>query len=283
MTKCFLKIFASSLAFLLFFGCISIVEKTGQFMDGSLFDEKITAVYESILKDDNNPVMKISITENKNAEKSIVISLPKYAMIKIRGSLTDDSGAFLLASLEYLAGSAQGWNEYSLEISGDGIFAFNMDEPYIEIAELEHLQITKGRIHRYDSRIIGIEALAALRNRKERVAAAVNWMLSYKAPVFADIKEFSKYWEPVFFPEIVSAKKRPSGWLQEGDERKKADSIMWNHGYTERVFPEDLQPIRNSGTLLRDWEEALSWIFMEYEWENITAILSDKTILNKIK
>jgi len=103
------------------------------------------------------------------------------------------------------------------------------------------------------------------------------------APKGQKIDDFEKYWKPVLFPEMVSKRKRPAGWLQEGDVFLRSEDIRWNTGYTERVFSEELRPVRNSGTLLRDWEEALSWIYLEYEWESIKERLSRLNILQFIK
>jgi hypothetical protein len=99
------------------------------------------------------------------------------------------------------------------------------------------------------------------------------------APLNLNLKDFEKYWETVFFPELVSKKKRSGGWTLEGDVFKKADDIDWNTGYTERVFSEELVPVRNSGTLLRDWEEALPWLYMEYNWDRITGFLSREIVI----
>jgi len=125
--------------------------------------------------------------------------------------------------------------------------------------DIEHIQITSGRIRRYDTRITGDDALKSLRNQ-----------------TIKDIDDFENFWKPVLFPELVSKKKRPDGWLMEGDIFEKNEDIFWNTGYTWRVFLEDLHPVRNSGTLLRDWEETLSWLYLSYEWENTKDILSQK-------
>ena len=243
-------------------------------MDGSALAEKRTALYRA-------PGMELVYTKNKSNETFIIISITKYSMLKFRAAAAGDDGNFNLSSLEYLAGSTHGWNEYTLEIIGEG--NFDSENGILDIAEIETVQITKGRVHRYDTRITGNDALTALRNRRERIQAISGWMTSQEAPDFAGIDEFTAFWEPVFFPEITPAKKRPKDWIQEGDKRQKAEDIPWNLGYTERVFPEELWPLRNSGTMLRDWEEALAWIYMEYEWENILDIFSDKIKFSKIK
>jgi len=82
---------------------------------------------------------------------------------------------------------------------------------------------------------------------------------------------------------MVSKKQKPEAWQQEGDIFEKADDIRWNTGYTERVFSEELWPVRNSGTLLRDWEEAIFWLYLEYEWDSITEKLSREIILQQKK
>nr|MCL2210309.1 hypothetical protein [Treponema sp.] len=268
------------LSILLFSGCAAM-EGAGKFLDGSVFAERRVSLYKAFKKDGYESDMELKFIRDKNKEISILISASKYPMMKLRASNPGEDGTFILKSLEYLAGSTHGWNEYTLELIGEG--KFDPENPVLIISEIETVQIIKGRIHRYDTRITGNEAVTALRNRRERVQAIVSWMSSQEPPVFPKIKEFENYWEPVLFPEIVSRKKRPADFKQEGDERKKTDDIRWNTSYTERVFPEELWNVRNTGTLLRDWEDALSWIYMEYEWEKILELFSNEIIFNKIK
>ena len=246
-----------------FCGCISMMEKTGRIIDGSAFEEKTVSKHQ-----DSDFV--ISIVENRSKEKSIIIAVKRFPMIKFRGTLPDEDGNFLFTSLEYLAGSTHGWNEFSLQLLGKGRASLNNSLELEITEEIEHIQITQGRIHRYDTRIIGNDALTALRNRRDRIEAAIEWMSSFDdPPSFNSIEDFEKHWKPVLFPELVSRRKRPQGFRQDGDIYLKAEDIRWNTGYSERSFPEELRPIRNSGTLLRDWEEALSWFYFKYEWNTI--------------
>jgi len=271
---------------LLLCGCLSVVEKTGQFIDGSLFAEKRTALYRAAVRNGAAADMEISVVEKKGGApdaQSVIITINKFPMVKFRASFPDEEDGFFLTSLEYLGGSTHGWNEYSLELFGAGSLVLGETAALQITEEIEPVQITAGRIQRYDTRITGAEALTGLRNRRERVSALVEWMLSLDAPKGQSIGDFEDHWKPVLFPEMVSKKKRPAGWQQEGDEFIRAEDIRWNTGYTQRVFSEVLWPVRNSGTLLRDWEEALSWIYLEYEWENITELLSRQTIFQKIK
>jgi hypothetical protein len=103
------------------------------------------------------------------------------------------------------------------------------------------------------------------------------------APAGLDRKGFENYWKPVLLPELVSKKKRPPEWQAENVQWIKAEDVNWNSAYTEQVFPEHLRAVRNSGTLLRDWEEAFEWIYLEYEWERISALLSPEINMQRIK
>jgi len=259
-------------------GCIGLMEKTGQVLDGSAFKEKIISHYKTSGID-------MFLTKNKNNEQFLIISLSDYPMIKLKGLYAEHDNVYNLISIEYLAGNTHGWNEYTLDLLGETIAVSFDNEAILSALAFEKIQISKGSIHRYDTRITGNEALSALRNRRERIIAVTEWMKTKEiAPVKQSLKDFENYWKPILFPETVSKKKRPYLWLNKGiDKFESADGIRWNKGYTERVFPEGLHPVRDSATMLRDWEEALPWIYMEYHWDNIINIFTNEIILTKIK
>jgi hypothetical protein len=297
--------------------CVSLVERTGRFLDGSSRAEKNIAVYRTTQKDGTG----IGVTElrNKAGDRSVLITLEQFPAIKIRGSSPDEQGEFHLSSLDYLGGSTHGWNEYRLGLSGSGHLVLGETTATLSIPdEIITVDISSGRIRRFDTRITGNEALTSLGNRRERILALTEWMnavpesenftteYGYPADSLEDTEEeeknilelpgrhqkkpgdlsrddFEKYWKAVLFPEMVSKKKRPEGWKQDGDSWARAEDIRWNLSYTERVFPEELRNIRNSGTMLRDWEEAFEWIYVEYAWSHITEILSQETVLERRK
>lgn len=268
------------LTIFLFSGCLSVMEKAGQVLDGSAFKEKKVALYSRAggISD-----IELTIVRNKNDEQSFIIDIKEYPMMKLRGSFPDEENNFYFTSLEYLGGNVHGWNEYSLDLLGSGILSLGQTAVLAITEEIEPIQISTGRIHRYDTRITGQEALTGLRNRRERILVLVEWMTSMDTTSFKDISDFEEYWKPILFPELVSAKLKPENWRQEGDTYARAEDILWNTSYTERVFSEILVPVRNSGTMLRDWEEASSWIYMEYKWEAIMDLFSKEIILTKIK
>jgi len=251
----------------------------GRALDGSAFAEKKTAVYGA-------PDMELWEMRKKTGERSFIIILNKYPTIKFRASEPDEQGEFSLVSLDYLGGSAQGWNEFRLDIAGEGRLVLNGTSAAISVLHdsIEPIQISFARIRRYDTRLSGNEALNGLRNRHERIKAVAEWMNNREnAPKEIDIKKFEKYWKPILFPETVSRKYRPPEWQDGNDQWNRAENINWNKTYTEKLFPEQLREIRNSGTMLRDWEEALDWIYNEYEWARIQEALGQETVLIKMK
>ena len=270
-------------------GCVSLVETVGRALDKSVPAEKRAAVYSTGKKKGAGTAaladMEVCEMRNKAGERSVVITLGRYPAIKIRGTAPDADGNFNLIALDYLGGNVQGWNEFRLDLVGSGTLTMNANKATISITEIEPVHISWGRIRRYDTRIVGADALASLRNRRERILTLTEWMNSSEAapPPGMELQGFENYWKPILFPEIVSKKKQPAGWQREGDAWVKAEDIRWNAGYTERVFTETLRPIRDSGTMLRDWEEAADWIYTEYEWGRIVETLSRETALVRVK
>jgi hypothetical protein len=114
------------------------------------------------------------------------------------------------------------------------------------------------------------------------------WMKEQQnLPGFADQAAFEAYWKPILFPEILKAKERPAAWTADQTLDRGpwvlGEDVKWNRVYTEAIFPEELWLVRNSGTLLRDWEEAAGWIYLEFEWDHIIELLSGEIELTKIQ
>ena len=282
--------------------CSTVMGKTGRLLDGSAFAEKTEAVYGN--GEAGFAGGEVRVSRKRLAAQNreyILIEFAAFPTLGIRASVPDRNHRIMLESLEFFSPNRDGWNVFSREISGEGRFKDEWYTAFLAIPqEPEVLDISAGRILRGGVKITGNEALTALRNRGERIAALVSWMASYlekkyPPPDFKDEKAFAEFWEPILFPEMVPAKKRPSGWADavgSGRGRRqgrwqRGEDIAWSVDYTEALFPpetaDNLRPVRNSGTLLRDWEEALPWIFYQFEWDAIMASLSSEIRLVKVK
>jgi hypothetical protein len=267
-------------------GCVSLAEMGGRVLDGSAFAEKTLASYR---EEPKRGTRVDRLRRRKGGTEFITIRLDSMPNLRFKGSLPDGEGNFYLTALDFLSPNMNGWNEFTLELSGSGSFVSSDTGAILQLkGPVEPLDISAGKIRRNTTRLTGAAALTALHNRRERIMVIAQWMNRTLVreqpglPDFADQKAFEKYWKPRLFPEIVRAKDRPSEWTADGPWVLGED-IKWRRAYTEAVFPTELWPVRNSGTMLRDWEEAAGWIYLEFEWDHILEVLSKKIELTKIK
>ena len=267
--------------FLLLAGCSSLMQKSGEALEGKAFAEKTSAVYSSAV---TGKEAKIELKEirTRGGEEALEITSSSWPSLIIRARPEAGSG-FHLTQARFLSSHINGWNEFGLDLLGNGSFSAEGGVLYID-RETERIQISSGEIKLKSNRLTGTSALVQLRNRRERILALTEWMKKKQSmadnPVnLTGQREFENYWKPRLFPELVPAKKRPPEYSLAGDgqntEWRQTDGVKWNKTYTEYFFPEELWQLRNSGAMLRDWEEAMPWIFMEYSWDIIIDSLNE--------
>ncbi|MDR1803104.1 MAG: hypothetical protein LBQ94_05800 [Treponema sp.] len=268
-------------------GCTSLVQKGGEILTGEAFAEKTLAVYRTAGAGAKTAV-EVKELKSKDGEEVLEISGGAWPGFALRGSMPEPDGSFSLREARFLSSHVHGWNEFTMDIFGEAIF-LNPDqaEGILRITgEVERVIISGGMIRLKSGYITGAAAMTSLRNRRERITALVGWMNERlpggETPAFTDIGEFELYWETWLFPELVPGSYRPEEYSVHNAEWKREDSVRWNLTYTKNLFPEGLWEYRNSGAMLRDWDEALPWIFMEYSWNKIIDSFNN-TILQKVK
>jgi hypothetical protein len=261
-------------------GCASLAEKAGSLLDGSAGREKILRRYRSEARG-----IEFRELENSGRPEAAIL-LDRLPTVKLRASRPDSRGFFSLVSLEFLAGSLSGWHQFSLALSGQGEFLLQGEKAAFRLTgPVEGLDITGGKIRLDERRLGGEEALSSLRNRYERIKTLGDWMKSQSGVPFtapANREYFEKYWKPLLLPEIVRPGLRPGSFKDRDGPWIRAEHVSWNAGYTEDLFPAELAEYRNSGALLRDWEETVEWIYLEYAWDRIFQILREEGISLKL-
>jgi hypothetical protein len=279
-------IFVFGFFFFLLASCTSMIQKGGEVLEGSAFAAKPTALYSS-------DGIELKEIRSKDGESFIEITNSQWPGLALRGNTPDTDGSFQLTEARILSTHVSGWNELNYELLGSGNFSAGLETGEIlRIDEApERVQISSGKIRLKSRRLTGNTALVALRNRRERILSLTEWMGEWQeksgnSTYFENQKEFDEYWKSLLFPELISEKKRPQNYSAiyantESAEWNRADGVKWNLAYTKSIFPEALWEFRNSGALLRDWEEALPWIFMEYSWETIISTFNNKTLQKK--
>ncbi|MDR1566563.1 MAG: hypothetical protein LBS48_04670 [Treponema sp.] len=269
---------------LMFASCSTLMDKSGRVLDGSALEKKEISLYRS--EGTGKDRAEVRVFRLGDGEEMLAVTSGAYPGLELQGTLPSPDGAFDLTGLEFLSSHVQGWNEFTLGLLGSACFSAKGGTGELSLERpAERVQIVKGDIRLKSRRIGGDQALQALGNRRERILALTEWMHSRppgEGRLFRDQKEFESYWKPRLFPELVSKKKRPPEWNNDAARQVRADSVKWNRDYTELVFPEELWELRNSGAMLRDWEEALAWIYLEYSWDSVFASLNRITLM-KIK
>jgi hypothetical protein len=273
-----LAVLALSLA-----GCAGLIQKSGDLLDGNGRGTKTLGSYR--YDGGKHGRIDLRLRAPKDGEAGIEITGSPWPGLALWGTLPDQEGNFALTSLRFLSSHVHGWNEFTLDLLGSAAFEAAGDTAVLRVpAPVERVQISSGKLRLKSSRLAGTAALAPLRNRRERILALIEWMDAQMARqdgvMFVNQQGFEEYWKPRLLPELAAAKKRPPEYTRENAEWVRADGIKWNRTYTELLFPPELWELRNSGALLRDWEEALAWIYLEYSWNMIIASL-DGTVLRR--
>jgi hypothetical protein len=287
------RLFPALLGIFFLSGCLSLADKAGRALDGSAFEGKTLAIYRAEPEGGGGkkrPETELRLLKGKDGREYLELVPGAFPSLRLRGSAPDGEGNFYLGSLRFLSGHVSGWNEFTLDLSGTGQFIprdacgdAREDVRFQLHAPPEPIQISEGKIRRNSERISGDRALTALRNRYERILALTGWMRDQSPPLFKDSGAFESYWKPLLLPELVSRGKRPPGWDTGNAQWVRAEDVRWNTQYTQALFPESLRVLRNSGALLRDWEEALPWIYFEYEREGFMESLQRGVNFSKIR
>ncbi|MCL1814873.1 MAG: hypothetical protein FWG27_03500 [Treponema sp.] len=265
--------------------CTALTEKTGQLMEEKLLGEKILDRY-AVPED----TLLLQLVKRKKAGEEWKMNIKAWPTLhfyffKDTGSSLHEHESFIPLSCSFLSPGLSGWNEFTLDLTGEGtITAADKDMLTVSVSFIEVIDMAEGRIRRGDVRISGSEALDALKNRRERIEALTEWMHAQNGEeIFSDQKIFENYWKPILLPELCSAKKRPALYQSNGAQRVHDGDVRWNTAYTALLFPEELRPLRDSGSLLRDWEEAAAWIYLSYEWNSIIKTITEEQRFIKIK
>lgn len=193
-------------------------------------------------------------------------------------------------SLQLFLNWPQGWTE--VEYMTQGSIRWNEADGRVtaEVLEpIELLGVEAAAIRRRDTRLRGERAWKEARRRSERIEEiAVRWrefappqLLARARPDYPrDIlfrrDNFRDYWGGIFFPEVY-------GWGPYWDEywdenpaarqavleaeTTRGEDIAWNQQATAHFLPQEYYALRTSGTLFRDFEEGLEWVYMVWAWD----------------
>ena len=187
----------------------------------------------------------------------------------------------LVKSLYFFTNWSNGWTECELEAFGQLLFKKDENNKFkcVVIEEIELLDIKTGSIKFFDDYYFEDKAKRNIRNKLDRINSINNFLKEKEnIPYFKSLKKGDKSDKneksyisltySLFFPELTlnSPYSKNSEYRVRSIEEDTTleETILWNKLYTKAIFPENLQPIRDSGSLLRDYEESVELFFMDY-------------------
>ena len=180
-----------------------------------------------------------------------------------------------------------GWSEYEQNVIGKFKLSYTSEGWHFQLAgPLELADLKNAAIRAGDKTWRGDRALGLMRNRSNRIDAVVSFIAD-KLPEVSDpsqeawsrdkswfIPAFKQQLQALLVPEMVDPANRPPTWKEPIKRSDYAESVVWSRDYSESVFPKELVEIRQSGTILRDWEESTPLIYGRWRWPGTIALLS---------
>jgi len=162
---------------------------------------------------------------------------------------------------------SDGWTLYEQEISGKLQLATATPLPQISSdTQLEKFDIAFASIRAGEKVIGGAQAIDQVGKRLSRIDALSTWMNRRLPAKLQTTTAFTRQWEPILFPELSQT----TNYEQGSD---KALEIRWDRAYTKKNFPEEMAPLRQTGTLYRDWLEARQLLQAHFQYESSHGIL----------
>ncbi|GMO18192.1 MAG: hypothetical protein Pg6A_04920 [Termitinemataceae bacterium] len=233
----------------------NLVEKGGKTLDGSMFEFKTEQYWRPL----DGSALDLRIGKDKNGNSVMMWTHSELPYLTFYGTIPDKTGKFYVTSVHFIAGNYNGWNEFKCIATGRGRFRdFGMNNAaWTLLSPIERGEINYGKIRRDDTRLVEERAVSALRGRDERIRYLTPWMRKEDGTSFESQDDFERYWKPRLFPR--------------GKKQKLAAPAL----------PELLQSKESREALQSDWEEASSWIYVDYNWKKITLPLNNEYIITK--
>lgn len=170
-----------------------------------------------------------------------------------------------------------GWTELDFVVEGELIFQ-REDHHWVYRGDGTPalIDISQAAIRYRNTILRGEEARREALNRQNRLKAFTKLLrdempassISTQQPaLFKNLKHFKKIVGKRWFPEAMG---HDEGWKDFNFNDKgyiRSHGISWSVSATETLLPEELHELRTSGTLFRDYEEGLEWLYLEWLWD----------------
>lgn len=214
----------------------------------------------------NKKQTTILFKQNKKGESWFELTSPFISGAAIRGEIKSDGSSdytLYIEAFHFLVNWPNGWTEGEYEASGQiNLILDRSDDLWHAniVDKFEIWDIKKGAIRYFDDYYQDQKGMDKVKNRMVRIQAVVSFLKQQKA-----------------FPKLFGHLWKKSSY---GKSLKKIVGKFIRNKST--VYPEELIPLKESGTLTRDFEEAAGLFLIDYNMEYyLNEILNGATF--KIK
>lgn len=193
--------------------------------------------------------------------------------------------SFSLEAMGQFCNWERGYSEYERGMSGrvslradGGAWRLRAE------AGMAPLDVAAAAIRLGDDLVRGDRAVAAMRDRLARVEALAPFLDEHLYAYFephperavragACPREFKDDCRDLLLPELAPPERRLPAWTDRPSGWDFAEGVAWNRDYSKALFNPQLAAVRQGGTLLRDYEEALPLIYARWRWPQAVAEL----------
>jgi hypothetical protein len=211
------------------------------------------------------------------------VDLPYGKGVRITGEAfirEDGSWIFHTDVLEWFSNWHKGWTRARFGMTGSFLLKPAGDSRKIEILEFPRIiSVLEGQVRYREKRYYGDRSRDIISRRWTRASAASSYirntlnLSSYPFIITGegyDSKEFRKDLERLLFPEVYgygAAFPPPPYWEGPEDRYVEKEEVLWDRSYSRTYIPPELQPVRDSGTLFRDYWECSGFFILGSTWD----------------
>ncbi len=229
----------------------------------------------------NYKTTRLLILKDQKNSEWMELSSKLINPIILLGKFRYDNGEnieFNIDTIKFLVNWENGWIEGEGTVNAK-LFFYKENNYYRckVIENLEFFEITKGSLRYLDDFYYGEKGLNSVKNRYDRISFVNDFLQKEKdmpkyflSPFFKidGTQPYKQRVEKLLFPELffdsVIYKSKEYQLKDISSDLVISETIGWNVPYTKKNFPEDLQMVRDSGTMYRDFEETVELFFANY-------------------
>ena len=225
------------------------------------------------------------LTVNDRNQASLI--LPYGEGISISGeAFLQETGSWIfhMDYLEWFSNWSDGWTDARFSVVGSLELNPRGEGWDMTVRETPEIQSVLAAEIRYkETRFYGDRSRDMISRRWTRIQAlspflqeslmVKNYDFAHKRKGFYS-REFLEDTASLLFPEqfgyLEEFAERTTG---EGERYVRSEGILWDRYYSQAYLPEELIPVRDSGTLFRDFEEGRDLITLSFTWNTLWETL----------